>query len=75
MGKLKPLLSGAIGGAAANVARSYNATYGGVAAQAAVGYFMNNDTLMTLAGMELGHNLVVMSGLTGNTTSSTGGGW
>ena len=73
MGSVKPVLAGAIGGAAANIARGYNAQFGGVAAQAAVGYFMKNDTLMTLAGMELGHNVIGMTGIT--TGSSSSGSW
>lgn len=75
MGSFRPILAGAVGGAAANLARGYNAQFGGVAAQAAVGYIMKNDALLTLAGMELGHNLVAMTGLTGTATSSSGGGW
>ena len=74
LGSFSPLLAGAVGGAAANFARGYNAQFGGVAALAGVGYFMKNDTLMTIAGIELGHNVLAMTGLTGTTTSN-GGGW
>jgi hypothetical protein len=60
-----------LGGAyAARLAGNYNATWGPPAALAAVGYFGNNETLLTLAGMSLS-NLIPLPG--GN--SSGGGGW
>lgn len=71
MGAFKPVLAGAIGGAAAQYARAYNAQFGGAVAQAAVGYFMKNDTLMTMAGIEAGHNLLT----TVTTTTTTSGGF
>jgi len=73
LGSFKPVLAGAIGGAAANLARGYNAQFGGVAALGAVGYFMKNETLMTMAGVELGHNVLGMTGLGGAQQSSNGG--
>ncbi len=76
LGSFMPMLAGAIGGAGSKVARTYQPQFGGIAVNAAVGYFMKNDTLMTLAGMEAGHNILAMTGI-GTTTAGTssGSGW
>jgi len=52
-GKLKPLISGALGGFAYGFGKNVHAQFGGPAALAGVGYFMGNETLMTLSGIEL----------------------
>lgn len=70
-----PMLAGAIGGAGSKVARAYQPQFGGIAVNAAVGYFMKNDTLMTLAGMEAGHNILAMTGIGNTASTSTGSGW
>lgn len=63
--------AGAAGALAAKVGSGINPTFGGPAGLAAVGYFMNNETLLTLAGMGLAQNFTGSMGGSGN----TGGGW
>jgi hypothetical protein len=70
-GKLKPIIVGAAGGFAYGFGKNLNAQFGGPGALAAVGYFGNNETLMTLSGIELAQNMG--AGLTQQ--SGTAGGW
>lgn len=77
LGKIKTtLLPGLVAGAAAPiVSRFVPGGWGNALTFGGVGYFMKNDTLMTLAGVSAGQNLAPMvSGLIpgGNTTSSGG---
>jgi hypothetical protein len=68
MGSFKPALDGGIAQIVASTANQFMKPWGGIAALAGVGYFMKNDTLMTLAGMHAGAQLPVASllgGLTG----------
>ena len=71
MGKLKPLLVGAAGGFAYGLGKNVNAQFGGPGGLAVVGYFGGNETLMTLAGIELAQNFG--AGLT--QSQGTAGGW
>lgn len=78
MGSLTPIGVGAVGGIAGRLGRQFQPQFGGVIGQAVVGYFGKNDTLLTLAGMELGHNVLGMTGILGTSSTSTagsGGGW
>ncbi len=74
LGSFMPLIAGIVGGAGSKLARSYSPQIGGIAVNAGVGYMMKNDTLMTLAGMEAGHNILAMTGIGGSTTTTSGGG-
>ena len=74
MGSFKPALDGGIAQVVASTANSFMKPWGGIAGLAAVGYFMKNDTLMTLAGMHAGAQLPVASllgGVLGTNTSTT----
>jgi len=73
LGQFMPMVAGLVGGAGSKLARTYSPQFGGIAVNAGVGYFLKNDTLLTLAGMEAGHNLLAMTGLAGTATTSTGG--
>jgi len=75
MGSFKPMLAGGIAGAGSKIARGYFPQFGGILVNAGVGYFMKNETLMTLAGMEAGHTVLGMTGIGGTTTTSSGSGW
>ena len=68
LGKLKPVLVGGAGGLAYNFGKGMNSQFGGPAGLAAVGYFGGNETLMTLAGIELSQTL-----MGAQSTTSTGG--
>lgn len=69
-GKLMKVLAGAAGGIGAKLGASVSPTYGPVLGLGAVGYFMNNDTLLTLAGMQVA-NMIPL----GSSGSSGSGGW
>ena len=70
MPKLMKVGWGAAGGVAAKFGASLNPTFGPALGLGAVGYLGNNETLLTLAGMQLA-NLIPMGGA----SSSTGGGY
>jgi hypothetical protein len=53
-GAFKPVIAGALAGAAGGLASSFLGNYGNLAAHIGVGWFMKNQTLMTIGGMELG---------------------
>jgi len=71
-GKLMKVLAGGLGGVAAQAAGNFNAQWGPALGLGAVGYLMNNETLLTLAGMNLSRNVPVLGGGGG---SSAGSGW
>ena len=50
---LRPAIAGAVGGFAYGFGRGIHPQFGGPAALAGVGMFMKNDTLLTLAGIEI----------------------
>lgn len=70
MPKLMNVGWGAAGGVAAKFGATINPTFGPAVGLGAVGYLANNETLLTLAGMQLA-NLVPM----GNVGTSGGTAW
>ncbi len=69
----KPMLDGGIGQAAASIGNSFLPTWGGILGLAGTGYFMKNDTLMTIAGMHMAAQFPItglLGGLTGTSSSS-----
>ena len=69
-GSFKPALDGGIGQLVASVANQFMPPWGGILGLGATGYFLKNDTLMTLAGMHAGAQFPV-AGLLGGITGST----
>jgi len=68
-GKFGPVIQGLIGGVASQVGSKLLPGYGSILGLGATGYFMNNSTLLTLAGMQAGATL--SSGFLGSSTTST----
>lgn len=64
-GKLMKVAWGAAGGVAAKFGANFNPTFGPALGMGAVGYFGNNDTLLTLAGMSLSNLIPIGTGTTG----------
>jgi len=64
-GKLKPVLAGVIGGVTYGIGKGFHAQFGGPAALGLTGYFMGNETLMTLSGIELSQGLGMSVGTSG----------
>lgn len=73
IGSFMPMLAGGVGQIAASVGNSFLPTWGGIAGLAGTGYFMKNDTLMTIAGMHAAAQFPV-AGLLGGSTGTSGGG-
>jgi hypothetical protein len=73
MGSFKPMLDGGIAQIAASLGNKYLGTWGGIAGLAGTGYFMKNDTLMTIAGMHAAAQFPVASLLGGGSSGSTSG--
>lgn len=69
LGRLTPVLAGLIAGVGARAGSGYLGAFATPASFGAVGYFMHNDTLMTLAGV----NLSQMVPVPGAATSGGGG--
>lgn len=65
------MIQGLIGGVASQVGSKFLPGYGGILGLGATGYFMNNPTLLTLAGMQAGATL--SSGFLGGGTINGGG--
>jgi len=59
-GKFKAILDGAIAGAGGQIATGFIGQWGQPLAFGAVGYFRNNTTLKTLAGVAIGEQLGAM---------------
>jgi hypothetical protein len=72
MTSLSPALAGAVGQIAASVGNQFVPTWGGIAGLGGVGYFMKNDTLLTIAGMHAAAQFPV-AGLLGGSGSSNAG--
>jgi hypothetical protein len=70
MGSFKPMLAGGIGQVAASVGNNFLPVWGGIAGLAGTGYFMQNDTLLTIAGMHAAAQFPVTSLLGGSTAAS-----
>ena len=73
-GNLAPAVHGAIAGVISQFGSKYLGAWGAPASVGAVGYVMNNPTLLTLAGMQAA-SLVNVGGVLGGTTASSGGGY
>ena len=74
MGSFMPMIAGGVGQIAASVGNSFTAPWGGISGLAGTGYFMKNDTLMTIAGMHAAAQFPVASLLGGLGGSSNDGG-
>ena len=59
-GKVKAILDGVIAGAGGQIASGFLGPWGQPLAFGAVGYFRNNPTLKTLAGVAIGEQLGAM---------------
>jgi len=71
-GKFGPIIQGALGGIAAGFLAN-KVPYGNILGMGAVGYFMSNPTLLTLAGMQLGAQVTPMLGGVVNGGGDTAG--
>lgn len=70
-GKFGPVIAGLIGGLASQVGARFIPGYGGTLGLGATGYFMNNPTLLTLAGVQASA-LIPIGGLLGGTSDAGG---
>lgn len=73
-GKFKAIIDGVIAGAGGSVATGFIGPWGQPLAYGAVGYFRNNPTLKTLAGVAVGQQLGQMLPFGGNNGGNGGGG-
>jgi hypothetical protein len=74
MGSFMPMAAGAVGQIAASVGNRYLPTWGGIAGLAGTGFFMKNDTLMTIAGMHAAAQFPIANMLPGGTAGPSGSG-
>lgn len=75
MGSFKPMIDGGIAQIAASVGNKFLPTWGGIAGLAGTGFFMKNDTLMTIAGMHAAAQLPIADLIGGGGNGTTGGGF
>ena len=73
-GKFKPIIDGVIGGFASQVGSKFLPGYGQVLGLGGAGYFLNNPTLMTLAGVQASQMIPVVSGILGGGSNGSGSG-
>lgn len=73
-GKVKAILDGVIAGAGGQIATSFIGQWGNPIAYGAVGYFRNNPTLKTLAGVALGQQIARMLPFGNGGNGGNGGG-
>jgi hypothetical protein len=71
-GKVRPVISGVIGGLAAQVGARFLPGYGGPLGMGAAGWFTNNPTLLTIAGLNASA-LIPVGGLLGGNGGDSGG--
>ena len=71
-GKLVKVGVGAAGAIAAQFGARFHPTLGPAAGMGIVGYFANNDTLLTMTGMSLGQNIGAMFGGVGGNAGDIG---
>ena len=71
-GKFGPVIAGLVGGLASQLGNKFLPGYGAPLGLGATGWFMNNPTLLTLAGLNAS-SLIPVSSLLGGTTTNTGG--
>jgi len=65
-GKIKAIIDGVIAGAGGQIATGFIGPWGQPIAYGAVGYFRNNPTLKTLAGVAIGEQIGAMLPFGGN---------
>ena len=70
-GKFGPAIAGVVGGLASQIGARFLPGYGGALGLGAAGWFMNNPTLLTLAGMNASA-LIPIGGLLGGNGGSGG---
>ena len=73
-GKFKNILDGVMGGAGDGFLSGFIGEWSTPVAFGAVGYFRNNPTLQTLAGVSVGEKLVTMLPFIGGGGTGNGGG-
>jgi hypothetical protein len=69
-GKFGPVIAGVVAGLASQVGSRFIPGYGGPLGMGAVGYYMNNPTLLTMTGLSLS-SMIPVSGLLGGSTGTT----
>lgn len=72
-GKFGPVIAGLIGGLAAQVGSRFLPGYGGPVGLGVTGWYMNNPTLLTLAGVNASA-LIPVAGILGGGGSVNGSG-
>ena len=72
-GGLGPIIQGLAAGIVSQVGQKFLPGYGGPLGVGAVGYFMGNPTLLTLAGMQTSA-LLPLGGILGTSSASSNGG-
>jgi hypothetical protein len=73
-GKFGPVIAGVVAGLASQVGNRFLPGYGGPLGMGAVGYYMNNPTLLTMTGLSLSSMIPVGSFLGGGTTTTNNSG-
>lgn len=73
-GKFGPVIAGVVAGLASQVGNRFMPGYGGPLGMGAVGYYMNNPTLLTMTGLSLSSLIPVGNMLGGTTGTTTTGG-
>ena len=72
-GKFGPVIAGVVGGLASQIGNRFLPGYGAPLGMGATGWFMNNPTLLTLAGVNLSA-MIPIGGLLGGSSGNSGGG-
>ena len=72
-GKFAPAIQGVIGGLVSQVGARFLPGYGAPLGLGATGWFMNNPTLLTMAGIQASALIPIGGLLGGGSTTSTGG--
>jgi len=70
-GSFKGVIDGALAGIVSGIASKYVGGWGSTVGSLAVGWWRNNATLKTIAGIQLGHQLAGMIPGIGSTGGST----
>ena len=73
-GAFKPFINGAIAGVAAEAGQKFLGAYGAPVGIGAVGYFMKDNTLKTIAGLQIGSIVGDMLPVIGGGGRTMGGG-
>ena len=73
-GAFKPYINGAMAGVAAEAGQKFLGSYGAPLGIGVVGYFMKDNTLKTIAGLQIGSIVGDMLPVIGGGGRATGGG-